>query len=306
MKAFRKGVTYLFIVALALLAALNYRLFIFPNRFAPSGINGICTMIQYIFGINLGYLSLLINIPLAWLAFRKVGKSLASRGMLYVAAFSLALIVLEDVDLSRFAYETANGTSRILGPLIAGCITGFTYAQLVRLSGCTGGMDFVSAVIHKYNPEMNFFTINFALNVAVAVSSYFVYDYEMEPVILCILNAFMSTTVSDKMMRGSRSAVRFEIITDYPKEISKAIIEKLHHSATLVPAKGMYKGREKNILICVVNNAQVANLSAIIRKFPNTFAVMSNVSSVMGNFRHINKEGNREVPSLDVGDGKQV
>ena len=306
MKAFRKGITYLFIISIALLAALNYRIFIFPNRFAPSGINGICTMIQYIFGINVGYLSLVINIPLAWIAFRKVGKSLAFRGMLYVASFSLALILLENVDLSRFAYETENGTSRILGPLIAGCISGFTYAQLVRLSGCTGGMDYLAAVIHKYNPEMNFFTINFALNVAVAVSSYFVYDYEMEPVILCILNAFMSTTVSDKMMRGSRSAVRFEIITDYPKEISKAIIEKLHHSATLVPGKGMYKGREKHILICVVNNTQVAALSAIIHKFPNTFAVMSNVSSVMGNFRHIDKEGNREVPFLDQGDGKRV
>ena len=306
MKAFRKGVTYLFIVAIALLAALNYRIFIFPNRFAPSGINGICTMIQYIFGINVGYLSLLINIPLAWMAFRKVGKSLALRGMLYVASFSLALILLENVDLCRFAYETENGTSRILGPLIAGCISGFSYAQLVRLSGCTGGMDYVSAVIHKYNPEMNFFTINFALNVMVAISSYFVYDYEMEPVILCILNAFMATTVSDKMMRGSRSAVRFEIVTDYPREISKAIIEKLHHSATLVPAKGMYKGREKNILICVVNNTQAAALSAIIRKFPNTFAVMSNVSAVMGNFKHIDKEGNREVPFLDMGDGKRV
>ena len=306
MKAFRKGVTYLFIVGIALLAALNYRLFVFPNRFAPSGINGICTMIQYVFGINLGYLSLLINIPLAWLALRKVGKSLALRGMLYGASFSLALILLEDVDFTRFAYETENGTSRILGPLIAGCITGFSYAQLVRLSGCTGGMDFVAAVIHKYNPEMNFFTINFALNVMVAIASYFVYDYEMEPVILCILNAFMSTTVSDKMMRGSRSAVRFEIITDYPKEISKAIIEKLHHSATLVPAKGMYKGREKHILICVVNNSQVASLSAIVRKFPNTFAVMSNVNEVMGNFRQIDKEGNREVPFLDVGDGKRV
>ena len=306
MKALRKGVTYLYIVGIALLAALNYRLFVFPNRFAPSGINGICTMIQYVFGINLGYLSLLINIPLAWLALRKVGKSLALRGMLYVASFSLALILLEDVDFTRFAYETENGTSRILGPLIAGCITGFSYAQLVRLSGCTGGMDFVAAVIHKYNPEMNFFTINFALNVMVAIASYFVYDYEMVPVILCILNAFMSTTVSDKMMRGSRSAVRFEIITDYPKEISKAIIEKLHHSATLVPAKGMYKGREKHILICVVNNSQVASLSAIVRKFPNTFAVMSNVNEVMGNFRQIDKEGNREVPFLDVGDGKRV
>ena len=306
MKAFRKGVTYLFIVGIALLAALNYRLFVFPNNFAPSGINGICTIIQYVFGINVGYLSLLINIPLAWLVLCKVGKSLAFRGMLYVASFSLALIVLEQVDLSRFAYETANGTSRILGPLIAGCVTGFTYAQLVRLSGCTGGTDFIAAVIHKYHPEMNFFIITFILNIIVALTSYFVYGYQMEPVILCILNSFMSTTVSDRMMKGSRSAVRFEIVTDYPNEISKAIIEKLHHSATLVPAKGMYKGLEKNILICVVNNSQLAALSAIIRKFPDTFAVMSSVSAVMGNFKQIDKEGKREVPFLDQGDGKRV
>ena len=56
----------------------------------------------------------------------------------------------------------------------------------------------------------------------------------------------------------------------------------------------------------MVNNTQIAALSAIIRKFPNTFAVMSSVSAVMGNFRQIDKEGNREVPFLDHGDGKRV
>ena len=52
MKAFRKGVTYLFIVAAAFVCALNYILFIFPNKFAPAGLNGICTMIQLVWGIN--------------------------------------------------------------------------------------------------------------------------------------------------------------------------------------------------------------------------------------------------------------
>ena len=33
----RKLLTYLVIIALALLCALNYQLFIFPNRFAPAG-----------------------------------------------------------------------------------------------------------------------------------------------------------------------------------------------------------------------------------------------------------------------------
>lgn len=306
MKLFRKGLTYLMIIGIAMLCALNYQLFVFPNKFAPAGVNGICTMLQYVFGISVGYLNLLINIPLAILTLRKVGRSMAFRGMLYVVSFSLFLLVLENVDLSRFAYETANGTSKILGPLVAGIINGVCYSLLVRYSSCTGGTDFVAAVIHKYHPELNFFVISFVINALVAVSSYFVYDYQMEPVILCVLYSFMSSTVSDRMFKSGRSAIRFEIITDYPQEISDAIIHRLHHSATLIPAKGMYLGREKNILICVVNKSQLATLSAIVKEYPDTFAIMSQVGEVMGNFKKLDNHGKIEKEFLDKGDGNAV
>ena len=306
MKLAKKGVTYLFIVCLALLSALSYQIFIFSNRFAPAGINGICTMIQHIFGINVGYLSLIINIPLAIWTYFKVGRSLAVRSMLYVAAFSVFLIVLEKLDLSAFAYETANGTSKILGPLIAGLINGAVYSMLVRTSASSGGTDFIAAIIHKDRPDLNFFYIVFTMNVCVALLSYFVYDYQIEPVILCIMYSFMSSTVSDKMMRSGRSAVRCEIITDYPEELSNAIISRLHHSATLLPAKGMYSGRETNILICVVNKTQLAALATIIKEYPRTFAVLSSVNEVVGNFKRIDNRGNREKEFLDKGDGQTV
>ena len=306
MKAFRKVLTYLMSVGIALLCALNYQLFVFPNKFAPAGLNGICTMIQYVFGISVGYLSLLINIPLAILVLRKVGKSMAFRGMLYVVSFSLFLILLEKLDLSRFAYETANGTSKILGPLVAGIINGVCYSLLVRYSSCSGGTDFVAAVIHKSRPDLNFFFVSFTINTLVAIASYFVYDYQMEPVILCVLYSFMSSTVSDRVFKSGRTAVRFEIITDYPQEIADAIIHQLHHSATLLPGKGMYLGREKSILICVVNNNQLSALSAIIREYPNTFAVMSQVSEVMGNFKRLDNRGKIEKEFLDKGDSSAV
>ena len=306
MKAARKGLTYLFIVGLALLNAMSYTLFIFSNRFAPAGINGICTIIQHICGINLGYLSLVINIPLAIWTMFKVGRSLASRSMLYVAAFSIFLIVLEQLDLSAFAYETANGTSKILGPLVAGLINGVVYAMLVRTSASSGGADFIAAIIHKDRPDLNFFIIVFTINVFVAGASYFVFDYQIEPVILCIMYSFMSTMVSDKMMRSGRSAVRCEIITDYPHEISADIISKLHHSATLLPAKGMYSGRETNILVCIVNKTQLAALSAIIKDYPHTFAVMSSVNEVFGNFKRMDNRGKLEREILDKGDGQTV
>ena len=302
----KKVWTYLVIAAVALVAAVNYELFVFPNQFAPSGLNGICTMIQHVTGISVGYLSLLINVPLALWCYIEVSKPVALRSMVYVVTFSLGLLLLDHVDLSAFHYVTENGTSKILGPLVAGIIQGYVYSILVKASAYTGGMDFVSAIIHKRYPSKPFFGLSFTINCVIATSSYFVYGYQMEPVILCILYSFMSTTVGDKLMRSGREAVCFEIITDYPKEISDEIIAKLHHTTTLIPAKGMYSGHETNLLICVVNKTQAAIVSSICRSYPHTFAIVDPVREVMGNFKNLNEEGKEIKEVLDAGDGKTL
>ena len=298
--------TYFVIAAVALLAALNYELFVFPNAFAPSGLNGICTMIQYVSGISVGYLSLLINIPLAMIVYFKVSRPIAARSMVYVVVFSVGLLILDKVDMSHFAYSTANGTSHILGPLTAGLIMGYIYAILMKASAYTGGTDFVAAIIHNKNPEKSVYGLSFVMNALVAVSSYFVYDFKMEPVLLCILYSFATSTMAERFLKNGRSAVRFEIVTNYPEEISREIISKLHHTATVFPAKGMYNGKEVDIVMCVVNNSQMGTLSQIVKNYPHTFAIMSQVTEVMGNFRHYSKQGQEVVPVLDQGDGKTV
>ena len=306
MKTAKKALTYGVIMGIAVVCALNYQLFVFPNKFAPSGLNGICTMIQYVTGINIGYLSLLINLPLALWVYRFVSKPLALRSMVYVLTFSVVSVLMDYVDLSRFVYYTENGTSAILGPLVAGIIFGSCCATLLRASAYTGGTDFVAVIIHKYHPEKSIFGLIFTFNTVVAIGSYFVYDYQIEPVILCIMYAFMSSTVSERLTKNGRSAVRFEIITDYPNEISNEIITKLHHSATLIPGKGMYRNKEVSMLFCVVNNNQVTKLAEICRRYPNTFAIIDPVSEVMGNFKKINTKGNEEKALLDGADGKAV
>ena len=302
----RKAATYLVIMGVAMVAAVNYELFVFPNQFAPAGINGICTMIQYITGISVGYLSLVINIPLAIWCYIEVSKPVAMRSMVYVITFSLGLLLLDHVDLSAFAYVTENGTSKILGPLVAGVIQGYVYSILVKASAYTGGMDFVSAIIHKRSPEKGFFGISFALNAVIAVGSYFVYGYQMEPVILCILYTFMSTNVGERLMKSGRSAIAFEIITDYPDEISREIIHNVHHTTTLIPAKGMYSGRDTSVLLCVVNKTQIAAVNTIVHQYPNTFAIVHPVSEILGNFHKLSAAGTEVVQVLDSGDGKTL
>ena len=300
----KKVLTYFVIVLIAVIYAIDYQIFILPNHFAPSGINGICVMIQHIFGVNIGYLSLAVNIPLAIAVYFLVSKPLAIRSMTFNGLLSLLLIVFEYVDFSAFAYATETGTSALLGPLVGGIIGGYCGSIMIRCGGHLGGTDFVSSLIRKYCPNVNFFWVSFALNASVAGASYFVYGFQMEPVLLCIIYSFSISMVLDSLNKSGRSAVRFEIVTDDPESISKAIIENLHHSATLIPAKGMYRGQETNMLICVVNKTQVAALSAIIRATPNTFAIMSQVNEVMGNFQHLDTHNNPEKNYLDSTDTK--
>ena len=300
---YRKKIwTYLCIMAVACVCAVNYQLFVFPNRFAPAGLNGICTMIQYVYGIRLGYLSLVINVPLAVAAYFLVSRDVAKRSMTYVVTFSLGLLILDHVDLSAFAYSTDNGTSTILGPLAAGIIMGFIMSILSKAGAYSGGTDFVAALIHVKHPQQSVYGLIFVLNVIVAVGSYFVYNFKMEPVILCIIYCFTSSTVVERAMRSGREAICFEIITEYPQEISRQIIAHLGHTTTLIPARGMYSGEEKNMLICVVNKVQVSALNQIIAHYPKTFGVVYPVSQVMGNFRDLNPRGKAVVDLLDHGD----
>ena len=306
MATLKKIWTYLVIAIVALVASVNYELFVFPNQFAPSGLNGICTMIQHVSGVSVGYLSLLINVPLALWCYFTVSKPVALRSMVYVLTFSVGLLIFDRVDLSAFAYATDNGTSKILGPLVAGIIMGYVYSILMKASAYSGGTDFISAIIHKYQPNKSVLGMSFTINVFVAIASYFVYGYQMEPVILCIIYSFASSTVGERLQKSGREAVCFEIITDYPEEISQEIIKKFHHTTTLIPAKGMYSGRETNLLICVVNKTQASAISRIIRKYPNTFAVMDLVSEVMGNFVNMSETNKPVKAMLDSGDGKTL
>ena len=306
MQTLKKAWTYLVIAAVALMASVNYELFVFPNQFAPSGINGICTMIQYITGISVGYLSLLVNIPLAIWCYIEVSKPMAVRSMVYVITFSLGLLILDKVDLSDFAYVTENGTSKILGPLVAGVIQGYVYSILIRASAYTGGTDFISAIVHKHYPNKPFFGLSFAINSVIAAASYFVYGCQMEPVILCILYTFMSTTVGDRLMKSGRQAICFEIVTDYPTEVSRELIDKVHHTATFIPARGMYSGKETSVLLCVVNKTQVAMVTRIIHHYPSTFAVVHPVSEILGNFKNLSSSGKEVREVLDAGDRKTL
>lgn len=284
----RQVQNYILLIFLSLAMALNYEIFILPNSFAPAGINGVATMIQYKMGFSIGYMNLLINVPLCFIAFLFLSRDYSVKTLVFCLSFSGFLLLFKYVGgVSDFAFKPENSANASLAAVAAGVINGFIYGSLMRINASSGGTDIVSACVRCVKPHMSLSYIIFTLNCIVALASFFVYDYKYEPVILCILYSFLTSRVSDSIVRGVREQIKFEIITEYGDEVSREIIEKLRHSVTLIPAKGMYSGMETNLLVCIINKHQIFQLQKILKNYPKTFAYISGVNETVGNFKKI-------------------
>ena len=142
--------------------------------------------------------------------------------------------------------------------------------MVMRRDSSTGGTDLLAALVHHVRPEMHIIWIVFAINAIVAALSYFVYDFKIEPVILCLIYCFLSSHVGDTMIKGFKEAVKFEIVTDKPEELSAELLKHMKHGVTEIPAVGGFTHSNKTLLICVVNRHQIVAFQRIIQQFPGS------------------------------------
>ena len=98
---FENFLSYLKVIAVAVLLAFNYQLFIVENGFAPAGLNGIATMVQYKTGFSIGYMSLIINIPMCIFAYFLVDKRFAKRSLIFCVTYSFLFLYLQKIGLYK-------------------------------------------------------------------------------------------------------------------------------------------------------------------------------------------------------------
>ncbi len=289
----KTGLGYAKIVLAAILLAFNYYIFIVTNSFAPAGLNGIATMIQYKTGLSISYMSLLINIPLSLAAYFLVQKAFAVKTLVFSVVYSVVFLLLQHSDWMGIQYN-AGGYDTIYPVVISGVISGVVYGVCFRNDGSTGGTDVVSRYINKVRPDTNFFTVIFVLNALVAVSSIFVYAKEgaldYKPMALCILYCFISAYVGNMLLKATKTAYQFTVITRHKEEIVAEILQKLHHGCTEIDAVGTYTNTPKKVLICVINKHQLVDFQKIVAKYDNTFSYFEIINETYGNFKRLAKD----------------
>lgn len=298
--------TGIYMVLSAFFFAVAYHYFIAPCKFAPGGLPGIVAMIQYKTGVISNtnadkidystFLMLAVNIPLLIFAARVLGKSFSIKTFITSFVMTIIMFGLTNIDKGyNFTIlkepEVKDVGVRLVSAILGGAMGGVSLACAFKVNASTGGADVVGAMLQKKYPHFGVGAMIFAVNGVIMTISIFVYKDNLMPVFLSLIYMFATSAVCDAIMQGSKSALKFEVITEHADEIAKEVIEEVGHGVTVTPAKGMFEGRKKSLLICVIKPRQISKFQAIINKYPDTFAYVGSVNEIIGKF---NRGGKRD------------
>ncbi len=291
----KKVWNYSQIIFSAILLAFVYYIFIITNNFAPAGINGIATMIQYKTGFSISFMSLLINVPLSVLAYFLVQKDFAVKTLLFSLVYSFVYLFLQNTGWTFMQYNAFDHDT-IYPVILSGVLAGVVYGVCFRSNASTGGTDIISRYINKVRPDTNFFIVTFSLNAIVAIASVFVYsqgNLNYKPMALCILYCFISTFVGNFLLKTTKTAYKFTVITTHKDDFVAEITQKLHHGCTQIDAIGTYTNAKRSVLICIINKHQLNDFQKIVSKYDDTFSYFEIVNETYGNFKYIKQNRNK-------------
>lgn len=265
-------------IAAAAISAFGLHVFVYPSNFAPAGIDGISTLLQRLTGLNAGIFNFAINLPLLIAAWFVLNKRYVIYTVGYAALTSVLLILLAEME----AYQYVTETDLIIPAIFGGIAQGLTGIML-RIGGSAGGVDVAACMIQKKMPHKSVEKIIAFLSYIVVAVSYFVYR-DPSSILLSVVEIFVCEKMTASVLRTTRSAVEFKIVTDRPDEIGEQILYKLRKSATALDGKGVFSENNKSVILCVVNYRQIPELLGIVDSFPGSFAYYSDVMGVRGKF----------------------
>lgn len=258
----------------SIIMAISISLFLLPNELSSGGFSGIATIIYYLFKIPVGITILVLNVPLFIFSAFKIGKRFLVKALIGTVTLSF---VIDFLDISTpFTHD------KILACVYGGILTGIGTALILKAHSSTGGSDLAGIIIKEYNPMArigNLITIIDFTIIALNV----VFLKKIEIGLYSAITIYLMGKVIDILFEGIYFTKLVFIISDKSEEISELIKHKVRRGVTGIYGKGMYKGKNKLLLMCAIRRNDLAELKIIIKQVdPTAFLIITNSREVLG------------------------
>lgn len=279
MSKHRKLYNYLMIIIGTGILSFGISCFYDQIGLVTGGFSGLAIVIKSVTegfiegGIPLWFTNLALNIPVFIIAYFVKGKEFIGRTLFGAVMLSVWLYIIPSINMPEGDYMIA----AIFGGVCAGAGIGL----VIRVGATTGGTDMVSALIQMKLRHYSIVQILQVIDAAVVLLGLFIFG--MRPTLYAIIGIIVQTKVSDLIVEGFNYTKAAYIITDKHETVAKAIMEDLKRGLTGLEARGMYTGKEKCVLFCIVSQKEIVRLKDMVHEIDDhAFVIVSDVREVLG------------------------
>ena len=265
----------IFIVLGSFIISVGVNMFLGNAELLSGGVTGVALILEKLTGIQVGYLSLLMNIPLFICCVFKLNKKFTTYSLVGILSLSFSLIVTKSFT------HLITIDDKLLLCLYGGVLTGLGSGIVLLNHGSTGGFDIITMLIKEKNPNKSLSTISFSINSLIVIIGSFIFG--ISNALYTLISMYITSFVLDKVLQGFNSSKLAFIITDNEDQLTKYIIKSLNRGVTKISGKGVYTNEEKAILFCVLPNTQIPDLKNIIEEHdPSAFLTISDANEIIG------------------------
>lgn len=258
----------------AFIMAFAVSFFLLPNELSSGGFSGIATILYFKLKVPMGITIASLNIPLFLMAGYKIGKKFFTKSIIGTISLSIFIDILD-----RFEPLT---NDKMLAAIYGGILTGIGTAVILKSHSSTGGSDLLTNIIKRFNSKIEMGRVITIID-AVIVFSNVIFLQKIEIGLYSAITIYLMGLMIDVVFEGIFFSKLIFIISDKNELIAKEIQTKISRGITGLNGKGMYKNKEKLILMCAVGRRDIANIKKLIRKIDkDAFVVVTNSREVLG------------------------
>ena len=246
----------IFIIIGALIAAYGLEAILIPNNVSDGGVTGLSIVGSQLFGLPLGLLIGIVNIPFVWLGYKQIGKSFAFYSVIGIASLAIGTSLMHHVP-------TIIEGDTLLVTVVGGIIIGLGMGLALRNGGALDGIDMLAVLLSKKLPfgtsDLILFLNSF---VFIVVSTVF----GLQGAFLSAIAYFIASKVIHIVEEGLSGSKTFKIITREPELMVETIRDRLGRGATYSNAYGGYTNEQYKEITCVINRLEESKMKEIIHE----------------------------------------
>jgi len=258
-----------------LLAAIGTYSFAITAGFPMMGFTGISVILNRFTGLNVGLGLVLLNLPVALLSYRLIGR----RFLLHSLMNMFVVSMLMGYVLPHFpVYEGP----RMLAAIACGVIAGTGWAIMFMQQTSGGGTAFVAMAIKNRRPHLAVGRICLFIDVIPILIGGILFA-DIDGIIYGAIISFLYATMTDKLIYSANAGKLLLIISDKKEEVRTAIEEASGRGCTIWQAEGGYQGQKHKVIMCACDKTQTPKVQkAIETADPLSFTVVIEAGQVAG------------------------